>query len=471
MSGLKLLSNDEDIAFGDALLDDGVGAGHAADGDGAALSVLAFEDVDEGAAVLFADGVGGCEENVLDLIDDDVGGGGEVGQEAVIGVEEFDFDGDGADIVLGAAGGGGEDADGADAGWVFGAGVAVEADAGGLADAELLDFGLVDGSFNLEGGGIDDAEDGGAGGEAVAGADGGLDAVVAVLVAEDDHTVDGGVDGQAADVTFVAGDVELLDVFGDFVDALGGGLGLHLVGEIGEGGVVLGLGLLEIEAESLGLDGGADGDALEVPAGLVYFGAGGVDGFEDVEKSDVEEGGLFVDEVRAVVEAVARVVEVVLGGLGVELGDDVAAADAGAGIGDADEGHGAAILRDGKAGGDDVGEDAGAEGALEADADLEVAAFDGDAAGGAEGLGLLLGGGVAGEGAVDPEAAGDGEDEDGEEREGDAAVRGRRGRSGLGFEDGQRMRQSGHGMETTRLQDFGLRNHVRGGPGLYTIVG
>ena len=150
---------------------------------------LGVGDFDGGVAVLVVeDGLFGDGEDVFVLFEEDFGVGGHVGFELAAGVVDGDADLKGGDVVL-------FDAEGSDAGDFAEEGLVLEGfdlDAGGLAQVDLADVGLVDLALDVD---LVDVADGHDEGGGAADDEDGADGVAFFDVAGEDDAVHWGGDG------------------------------------------------------------------------------------------------------------------------------------------------------------------------------------------------------------------------------------------------------------------------------------
>ncbi len=152
IAGLEAGEDFDAAAVGDAGLDGedavavfAVGVGHPYGG----VAVLVVED-----------GLLGDGEGVFVLLEDDFGVGGHVGFELAAGIVDGDLDLEGGDVVLFYA-------EGSDLGEAAGEGAvgkALDLDAGGLAEVDLGDVGLVYFAFDVDLVGVAEGHDEGGGG-------------------------------------------------------------------------------------------------------------------------------------------------------------------------------------------------------------------------------------------------------------------------------------------------------------------
>lgn len=185
---LFLLLKDDGVAGVESGQDFGAGSvGDAClDGDSAtSLFLLGVGNLDRGVAVFVVeDGLFGDGEDVLVLFEDDFGVGGHVGLELAAGIVDGDANLEGGDVVL-------LDAKGSDAGDLAEEGLVFEGfhlDAGGLAEIDLADIGLIDLALDVDLVDVADGHD--EGGGAAEDEDGG-DGIAFFHVAGEDHTVHG----------------------------------------------------------------------------------------------------------------------------------------------------------------------------------------------------------------------------------------------------------------------------------------
>ena len=162
----------------------------------AAILLLGVGDFDGGVAVLVVeDGLFGDGEDLFVLFEEDLGVGGHVGFELAAGVVDGDANLEGGDVVL-------FDAEWGDLGYLALEGFVLEGldlDAGGLAEVDLADVGLVDLALDVDLGDVADGHDeGGGGAEDEDGADG----VADLDVAREDGAVHGRGDGGVAELLF-----------------------------------------------------------------------------------------------------------------------------------------------------------------------------------------------------------------------------------------------------------------------------
>src|SRR6185437_2170801 len=218
------------------------------------------------------EGVAGDEHLGGAAFNIEVHGGGEIGQEAGIVLIHVEGDGEGAQRHAEPAG----DGDGAgieEMDGEAGVGIGVEMEDALEARGEGGAVGFIDGAGDIHLSGIEDAQQGLAAVELVAGLGGAL-AVLAEDGGEADHARERGAEGHLGDRGLGAIPLDLLLVALELEDAEAGGVGLVLERILLLKAGDVGLGIFEVEPIGLGVNGAEDGRLLQLKLGLAEIGLG-----------------------------------------------------------------------------------------------------------------------------------------------------------------------------------------------------
>ncbi len=354
------------------------------------LSALAGED--EGLAIFLDDGGAGDEEGFfLGGTDEDLGGGGKIGDQLGVIAVDGDTDGDGTDEVLLAATGDGEGADGVEVALEREAGEGIDGDAGGFADAELADFGLVDGAFDLHGFGVDNLDGDLAGGDDVTDLDG-----VVFAAAEDGlddgEAIHGSGDGEFLEVDLVTVPVAGVTLHGVGEDLHLGGMGGFFELDVLEKFVVAGFGFVDGELEEFLIEGGAEFAGLQVETDFIEFGFGDTEILHEVLHVEGLFGLALDDIALGLHDSGVDVINVILEGLAIDFENDLTFLDHAAADSHLEDGHGAVALGAGEFGDGDVGEVAGGGDAGDANGEVKGGEAGGGGTDGGDGseAGFLL---------------------------------------------------------------------------------